>query len=259
LDWRQHTDFGCMLCEGEMFLTTGDTWYADRLEQIAYNALPAAFMNGTMWSLNYFQQVNKLDAIDGCEKGCTYCFGMVYECCVSNHVQGWPKFAARQFALVPTVAQRGSPLLRTQTTGLALVQYFSSTSSIDLGNGNKVDIILNTSYPFEEQVYIDIEAPEAFKLSVRVPAWCHQATIASSTGDPDVTSSTLPAGSMAKVTVPRGSSSWTLNLPMKIRVARRPAYKLNASVEIDTNAANIYRGPVLYAIARDFTLDHSKP
>ena len=72
---------------GEMFLTSGDTWYADRLEQIAYNALPAAFMNGTMWSLNYFQQVNKLDAIDGCESGCTYCFGMVYECCVSNHVQ----------------------------------------------------------------------------------------------------------------------------------------------------------------------------
>ena len=29
-----------------------------------------------MWSLNYFQQVNKLDAIDGCEQGCTYCFGM---------------------------------------------------------------------------------------------------------------------------------------------------------------------------------------
>ena len=26
---------------GEMFLTTGDVWYADRLEQIAYNALPA--------------------------------------------------------------------------------------------------------------------------------------------------------------------------------------------------------------------------
>ena len=77
---------------GEMFLTSGDSWYADRLEQIAYNALPAAFMNGetellpsfaastvgavplrcclteyygfvvpgTMWSLNYFQQVNKL-------------------------------------------------------------------------------------------------------------------------------------------------------------------------------------------------------
>ena len=25
---------------GEMFLTSGDVWYADRLEQIAFNALP---------------------------------------------------------------------------------------------------------------------------------------------------------------------------------------------------------------------------
>lgn len=59
---------------GEMWLTTGDLWYADRLERVALNALPAAFSNGTMWSLNYFQQGNKLDAMDGepaCEKGCT--------------------------------------------------------------------------------------------------------------------------------------------------------------------------------------------
>jgi len=27
---------------GEMFLTTGDVWYADRLEQIAFNALPVS-------------------------------------------------------------------------------------------------------------------------------------------------------------------------------------------------------------------------
>ena len=128
---------------GEMFLTTGDTSYADRLESIAMNALPAAFMNGTMWSLNYFQQVNKLDAIDGCERGCTYCFGMVYECCVSNHVQGWPKFIARQFALVPAAAPGGG-------SGLAAVYYFPSTSSgVDLGDGhlvyNKVIISERTS------------------------------------------------------------------------------------------------------------------
>lgn len=65
----------------EMFLTTGDTSFADRIERIALNALPAAFMNGSMWSLNYFQQVNKFDAIDGCDSGswtgsgCVYCFG----------------------------------------------------------------------------------------------------------------------------------------------------------------------------------------
>ena len=81
-----------------MWSASGRVAYLDQLERIAYNALPAAFFNGTMWSLNYFQQVNKLDAIDGCEKGCTCCFGMVYECCVGNHAQGWPKYAARQCA-----------------------------------------------------------------------------------------------------------------------------------------------------------------
>ena len=79
-----------MMSLGEMWLASGDPWYADKLEMVAYNALTAAFFNGTMWSMNYFQQVNKLDAMDGqphCEHGCTYCFGEVYECCVANHMQ----------------------------------------------------------------------------------------------------------------------------------------------------------------------------
>ena len=49
-----------------------------------------------MWSLISFQQINKLDAMDGgsdrCEHGSIYCYGLVYECCVANHTQGWPKF-----------------------------------------------------------------------------------------------------------------------------------------------------------------------
>jgi hypothetical protein len=38
-----------------------------------------------------------------------------------------------------------------------------------------------------------------------------------------------------------------------------PPYALNATTTLATNAANVYRGPVLYAAPRDFTLDHSKP
>ena len=33
----------------EMFLTSGDVFYADLAERIALNALPGAFMNGSMW------------------------------------------------------------------------------------------------------------------------------------------------------------------------------------------------------------------
>jgi DUF1680 family protein len=32
----------------EMFLTSGDVYYADLAEQVAMNALPGAFMNGSM-------------------------------------------------------------------------------------------------------------------------------------------------------------------------------------------------------------------
>jgi hypothetical protein len=46
---------------GEMFLTSGDSWYADRLEQIAYNALPAAFMNG---------EIERLPSFDRFSSGC---------------------------------------------------------------------------------------------------------------------------------------------------------------------------------------------
>ena len=51
-----------------MWQVTGETRYLDQLERIAYNALPAAFLNGTMWSLTYFQQINKISAMDGAPK-----------------------------------------------------------------------------------------------------------------------------------------------------------------------------------------------
>eukprot|EP00656_Telonema_subtile_P012443 TRINITY_DN16266_c0_g1_i3.p1 TRINITY_DN16266_c0_g1~~TRINITY_DN16266_c0_g1_i3.p1 ORF type:complete len:778 (-),score=153.24 TRINITY_DN16266_c0_g1_i3:294-2627(-) len=227
----------------EMFLTTGDVYYADLLEKIALNALPAAFMNGTMWSLNYFQQVNKLDAIDGCESGCTYCFGMVYECCVSNHVQGWPKFIARQFALVGQA-------------GLALVHYFDSTSQFNLGGVNKVSIQLQTGYPFEESVQISCSSAASFELGVRIPGWCGSASITLPNG---TVLGQLPAGTVYTVELPEGASTLTLTLPMSVRVVRRPEYLLNETVSVDTNAANVLRGPVVYAISRDFQLDHSSP
>lgn len=41
---------------------TGNTTYADRAEQIAYNALPAT-LTASMWSHQYLQQQNQIGAI----------------------------------------------------------------------------------------------------------------------------------------------------------------------------------------------------
>eukprot|EP01052_Picozoa_sp_SAG31_P054245 SAG31_NODE_14331_length_813_cov_1.082633_1_plen_186_part_10 len=182
------------------------------------------------------------DAIDGCESGCTYCFGMVYECCVSNHVQGWPKFAARQFAIA------GS-------NTLAAVQYFDSTSDLVLPDSTKVSIKVTTMYPFEEKIVFDVKADKAFTFELRIPAWCEGATVTNGGsmiggGETAHASAPLPSGTMHAISVVAGSSTVTLTLPLKIRVTRRPAYAINATATIDTNAANIYRGPLLYAVPR---------
>jgi len=230
-----------MQSAAEMFHTTGDPWYADKLETIAYNALPAAFHNGSMWALNYFQQVNKLDAMDGqpkCESGCTYCFGMVYECCVSNHVQGWPKFVARQFA--------------TTKDGLLVSQYFPSTlNNISLKDGNSASVKVITEYPFAESVTFAIDAAAGFPFTMRIPAWCQNASLVLPNGE---TLGPLAVG-LHTVPVAAGSSRLTLQLPMEIRVERRPAYRLTPNETVDTMAANIYRGPLLYALSRESTRD----
>ena len=140
--------------------------------------------------------------------------------------------------------------------------YFSSTASaIALGDGNTVSVVTNTAYPFAETVTFAVSSSKAFNLSLRIPGWCKNATVS-------VTDSglheggalrALPSGSMASVPLKAGQSTVTLTLPMEIRVVRRLPYLISENTSVDTNAANVYRGPLLYAIARDYTLAHDTP
>ena len=260
-----------------MFMTSGDVSYADQAEQAALNALPAAFFNGSMWSLNYHQQVNKLDAVDAswgtkgddtqwwspqipragtCTgsqpgAGCTYCFGAPYECCLSNHGQGWPKFAARALAY-------------DTEGGLAIIHYFSMISKeLLLSDGNRVELEIETQYPFEEEIRIAVVATHGFVMRVRVPAWVQAASTGASAvvacaGAPVRQLSKLRAGLQALKLEP-GRCNVTLTLPMHVRVERRPAYRMSANVSVDTNAAVIYRGPLLYAMPRAYVADLGEP
>ena len=82
----------------------GDPEAADRLESIAFNALPATF-SPDMWAHQYDQQVNQIecsvreDRIWNTNGADANIFGLEpnYGCCTANLSQGWPKFAARQW------------------------------------------------------------------------------------------------------------------------------------------------------------------
>ena len=78
----------------------GDARLGDRLEKIAFNALPGTFSKD-MWAHQYDQQPNQvmcsLQKRDWTTNGPeSNIFGLEpnFGCCTANMHQGWPKFAA---------------------------------------------------------------------------------------------------------------------------------------------------------------------
>lgn len=137
---------------------TGRSHWGDRLEKIAYNALPATF-SPDMWMHQYDQQVNQVECsrqespIFRTNGGESNLFGLEpnYGCCTANLSQGWPKLALSTFMRSPD--------------GLAATIYAPSTVNTDI-NGAHVTITLETDYPFRDTlnftVKVDLEVEFAF-------------------------------------------------------------------------------------------------
>ena len=96
----------------EIFAHTGDNKWAERLEVLGFNALPAT-ISEDMWTHQYVQQVNQI----ACQKTMimapwstngpyAHTFGLEpnYGCCTANFNQGWPKFALTPFIVIEEIA-----------------------------------------------------------------------------------------------------------------------------------------------------------
>lgn len=207
----------------------GDARLADRLEGIAFNALPATF-KPDMWAHQYDQQVNQVIACVAKENVYTTngpdsnVFGLEpnYGCCTSNMHQGWPKFVAHLW-------------MRTADEGLAAVSYAPCTVSTKLKE-TAVSVSVETDYPFREAVRITVrtDAPVAFPLLLRIPAWCEDATLRIDGED----AAKPPAGSFHRVERTwQGETILQINVPMAVRAERRY-----------NNAIAIHRGPLVYSL-----------
>ena len=151
----------------------GDLTFADRLEKVIFNALPATF-SPDMWAHQYDQQVNQVEC--SIREGRTWntngpesnLFGLEpnYGCCTANLSQGWPKFAA-------------SLWMRSPDGGLAALAYAPSQVRLELG-GAPVTVTLETGYPFRSELEFTVQHETgscisrstcAFRPGRRAPRW----------------------------------------------------------------------------------------
>ncbi len=145
---------------------TGDARLGDRLERIAFNALPATFKKD-MTAHQYDQQCNQAICsakgehvyVDNGPASNLYGLEPNFGCCTANFHQGWPKLAS-------------SLWMKTDDGGLAVVAYAPCVVETKL-QGKPVKLEVETAYPFRDRVTIRVTVPEAmtFPLHLRFPGW----------------------------------------------------------------------------------------
>jgi hypothetical protein len=207
----------------------GDPAFGDRLERVAFNALPAP-LTPDMWAHQYDQQVNQVqctinpDYLWSTNGADSNLFGLEpeYGCCTSNYHQGWPKLTAHLW-------------MATGDGGLAAIAYAPSEARFQ-ARGVSVAVTLDTDYPFRETLTFSVapERPVTFPLVFRVPGWADGATLEMDGG---------PAGALRPGTFHRVEREWRGPSRIMLRFPMRPKVTVRYH-----DAIAVERGPLVYSL-----------
>ncbi len=149
-----------------LFAATGDAKWIERLETLAFNALPAT-ISDDMWAHQYVQMSNQI----ACQKlpgrsifrtnnNEAHLFGLEphFGCCTANFNQGWPKLALSTFMYNGEEIVSAVPIPSSLTT-------------------SELSIRLETSYPFENTFTYTVESKKDITLRVNIPSFAKELTV----------------------------------------------------------------------------------
>jgi len=219
-----------LLSDEMLVKITGDSSWADRAEDVAFNSLPAS-MTPDLKGLHYLTAPNQVQLDRGGKApmiengGDMFSYNPYqYRCCQHNVAHAWPYYAEHLW-------------MATAENGLAAVLYAPGSVEAKAGDGTLVKITEQTNYPFDETIAFSLEMKSEvkFPLVLRVPGWAAEA---------DATVNGKPAGVRGRgwITIDR---TWKrgdqvkLTLPMKIEIR---TWAKNG------NSISVYRGPLAYSL-----------
>jgi len=214
-----------------LLAVTGDAFYADRIEEISYNAWPAMF-TGDMNAHQYVQQVNQIE-VSRAHRGWydayneSNLFGLApnFGCCAANMHQGWPKLLGALFM--------------ARSDGVAVPVYAPCSAAVGV-NGVTVRFAETTDYPFDDTVELTVDRIENekstldFNLQLRVPAWADSHELRF---NGELIASKAENGYLHLSKTFRAGDRITLRFPMPLRTRREAA-----------GGMTLWRGPILLAL-----------
>jgi uncharacterized protein len=154
----------------KLFEIFGEVSLADRLELLAYNALPGG-CTADFFYHQYDQQANQVNisvakrGFDNSETANLYGLAPHYPCCSFNWHHAWPRLVEHLWMATPD-------------RGLVAVAYGPCRVETTVADGQSVSITETTDYPFDGSIRLQLKmkAPVKFPLYLRIPGWAEGAT-----------------------------------------------------------------------------------
>lgn len=155
-----------------MLRMTGDPFWAEHCEDVAFNTYPAATMPDFK-ALRYITCPNHVISDSknhhpGIDNSGPFLAMNPFSsrCCQHNHAQGWPYYTEHL-------------VLATPDNGAALALYASCKATMKVGDGQQIAIHEETNYPFDEVIRLTVQTDKEveFPLYLRIPTWANQAQI----------------------------------------------------------------------------------
>lgn len=151
---------------------TGEARYADRIEQVIFNALPGSITKDFR-ALQYLSCTNQVVATSTSNHN-LFMRGLNWmsfrpdhevQCCPGNMHRAMPNYISKMW-------------MRSRDGGIVAALYGPGVLQTKIGD-TPVTITAETRYPYEQSIefLIQPESPMSFPFSVRIPSWCKQARL----------------------------------------------------------------------------------
>jgi DUF1680 family protein len=236
IDPRQGTEtcgFVEQMASDELLLMmTGDPFWAEHCENVAFNSFPASMMPD-MKSLRYITSPNQSISDSknhhpGIDNNGPFLAMNPFSsrCCQHNHGQGWPYYIEHL-------------VMATPDNGIAAAIFGACTASAKVSDGKSVEIVEDSNYPFEESICFTINPSEkvSFPFYIRIPMWTENSTV-SVNGKP-IAVKLLPGKYLCLEREWKKGDRVVLEIPMK----------LTQSVwTVNQNSRSIHYGPLTFSL-----------